>query len=70
MEPLHPPEKRPGNPKPGLNPRRKTTVRPRRPRPVSNESGDSTMKWMIFFLIFGVGNVILYATTGYVIIPK
>ena len=27
-------------------------------------------KWIIFLLIFGVGNVILYYTTGFVIIPK
>jgi hypothetical protein len=26
--------------------------------------------WVIFILIFGVGNVILYYTTGIVLIPK
>ncbi|MFN0019968.1 MAG: hypothetical protein ACKVP0_17050 [Pirellulaceae bacterium] len=26
--------------------------------------------WLIFILIFGVGNVILYYTTGIVLIPK
>ena len=26
--------------------------------------------WVIFLLIFGVGNVILYYTTGIVLIPK
>jgi len=29
----------------------------------------SGMGWLIFLLIFGVGNVILYMTTGWLIIP-
>lgn len=31
--------------------------------------GNAAMGWVIFILIFGVGNVILYATTGWLIIP-
>ncbi len=27
------------------------------------------MGWIIFILIFGVGNIILYNTTGWIILP-
>jgi hypothetical protein len=30
----------------------------------------STMKYIIYFLIFVVGNAILFFSTGYVVIPK
>jgi hypothetical protein len=33
------------------------------------EEGSGVMGWVIFILIFGVGNFILYQTTGIVIIP-
>jgi hypothetical protein len=32
-------------------------------------SGGSWKGILIFILIFGLGNLILYATTGYVLIP-
>lgn len=32
--------------------------------------GGSILTWGIFLLIFGVGNVVLYYTTGFVLIPK
>lgn len=35
---------------------------------MSDDDGGG-MGWLIFILIFGVGNVILYYTTGIVIIP-
>lgn len=40
-------------------------------RPSSGEGGGSNpvVGWIIFILIFGVGNLILYSTTGIVIIP-
>ena len=31
--------------------------------------GSGAMGWVIFILIFGVGNLILYSTTGMLIIP-
>ena len=37
---------------------------------MSDYEGGGILKWVIFLLIFGVGNVILYYTTGWVIIPK
>ncbi len=37
---------------------------------MSDEDGGSGMMgWVIFILIFGVGNLILYKTTGWAIIP-
>jgi hypothetical protein len=33
------------------------------------EGGNKLMGWVIFILIFVVGNIILYNTTGWVIIP-
>ena len=33
-------------------------------------SGSGIIGWVIFLLIFGLGNVILYYTTGFVLIPK
>jgi hypothetical protein len=35
----------------------------------SSGEGGSLMGWVVFILIFGVGNLILYSTTGIVIIP-
>jgi len=34
-----------------------------------DEGGSGLTGWVIFLLIFGVGNFILYKTTGIVIIP-
>lgn len=33
------------------------------------KEGSGIMGWVIFILIFGLGNLLLYATTGIVIIP-
>jgi len=33
------------------------------------DDGNPIMGWVIFLLIFGVGNWILYSTTGWLIIP-
>jgi hypothetical protein len=53
--------------------------RPSRPRPrfpvrTTSDSGEGggggIWGWVIFILIFGVGNAILYATTGWILIPK
>lgn len=51
---------------------KKAAAQPK-PRPAT-ESSDSEGSgfptgWVVFFLIFGVGNVILYLTTGWIIIP-
>lgn len=35
-----------------------------------DDDGNGVMGWVIFLLIFGVGNAILYATTGIVLIPR
>lgn len=37
---------------------------------MSDDEGGGIMGWVIFFLIFGVGNAILYMTTGIVLIPR
>ena len=34
-----------------------------------DDDGGGLMGWVIFILIFGVGNFILYQTTGIVLIP-
>jgi len=34
-----------------------------------DEEGGGYKGWIIFFLIFGVGNLILYLTTGIFLIP-
>ncbi|MGE3806610.1 MAG: hypothetical protein AB7K24_18235 [Gemmataceae bacterium] len=34
-----------------------------------DNDGGGLMGWVIFILIFGVGNLILYATTGIFFIP-
>jgi hypothetical protein len=34
-----------------------------------DEGGSGLMGWVIFILILGVGNFILYQTTGIVLIP-
>lgn len=36
---------------------------------MSDDDDGGLMGWVIFFLIFGVGNFILYMTTGIFIIP-
>lgn len=49
----------------------------RRAREINEEEGGGggrggvgpVVGWVIFFLIFGVGNLILYSTTGWLIIP-
>jgi hypothetical protein len=38
-------------------------------QPNPGAGGGQIMGWVIFILIFGVGNLILYATTGIFIIP-
>ena len=35
----------------------------------SEKESSGIMGWVIFILIFGVGNLILYATTGIFLIP-
>ncbi|MDT4895627.1 MAG: hypothetical protein QOH25_704 [Acidobacteriota bacterium] len=35
----------------------------------STDSNSGVWGWVIFILIFGVGNLILYSTTGWLIIP-
>lgn len=37
---------------------------------MSDDEGGGIGGWLIFLLIFGVGNAVLYFTTGYVLIPK
>ncbi len=34
-----------------------------------DDDGNGIKGWLIFILIFGVGNLILYATTGIFLIP-
>ena len=34
-----------------------------------DDEGSGVKGWIIFLLIFGAGNAILYATTGIVLIP-
>ncbi len=34
-----------------------------------DRDGSGLKGWIIFILIFGVGNIILYSTTGIVLIP-
>lgn len=36
---------------------------------MSDEGGSGLIGWIIFFLIFVVGNAILYFTTGIFLIP-
>jgi hypothetical protein len=36
---------------------------------MADDDGNSVVKWIVFILIFGVGNLILYLTTGWLIIP-
>jgi hypothetical protein len=38
-------------------------------QPAQGGGSNAAMGWLIFILIFGVGNVILYATTGWFLIP-
>jgi len=35
-----------------------------------DDEGSGIMGWVIFLLIFGAGNAILYATTGIILIPR
>jgi hypothetical protein len=51
----------------GFPPRKRRVI----VRPSSSGGMDpQTMKYLIFFLIFVVGNAILFFTTGFVIIPR
>jgi hypothetical protein len=34
-----------------------------------DDEGGGLKSWIIFILIFGVGNLILYSTTGILLIP-
>lgn len=52
----------------GLSPQFGVPSHRARPEP-AQESGNSGMSWLVFILIFGVGNLILYKTTGWLIIP-
>lgn len=36
---------------------------------MSDDNNNSAWGWIIFILIFGVGNLILYSTTGILLIP-
>jgi hypothetical protein len=36
---------------------------------MGDDDGNGLTGWIIFILIFGVGNLILYSTTGAFIIP-
>ncbi|MFM9962241.1 MAG: hypothetical protein ACKV2Q_13590 [Planctomycetaceae bacterium] len=36
----------------------------------NEEESGGVMGWVIFVLIFGVGNAILYSTTGIILIPR
>lgn len=36
---------------------------------MSDDDGGNLRGWIIFILIFGVGNFILYSTTGIFLIP-
>ena len=36
---------------------------------MSDDDDNPVMGWIIFILIFGVGNLILYSTTGIFLIP-
>ena len=67
---MPPPVKRPTTQR-GI---RRTTGRgTRNTRSTRRSSGDGDgggTKWIIFFLVFVVGNVVLFATTGFVLIPK
>lgn len=42
---------------------------PRTTRSGRDEEGGGLMGWIVFILIFGVGNIILYNTTGWIILP-
>lgn len=37
---------------------------------MSDDEGGGGLGWLGFILIFLVGNIILYYTTGFVLIPK
>jgi hypothetical protein len=37
--------------------------------PNQNQNSSGIGGWLVFILIFGVGNLILYKTTGMVLIP-
>jgi transcription elongation factor Elf1 len=38
--------------------------------PPPQQEGNPAAGWVAFFLIFVVGNIILYATTGFLLIPR
>jgi hypothetical protein len=65
--PPTPPTERPGNEFEGLG---RAPDDAEQPAPSEGEgAGSAILGWVIFILIFGVGNLILYATTGIFIIP-
>lgn len=35
----------------------------------NDDGNDNFVRWIIFILIYGVGNLILYKTTGMLLIP-
>ena len=35
-----------------------------------DDDGDGLPGWLIFLLIFVAGNIILYYSTGYILIPR
>ncbi|MFH1861877.1 MAG: hypothetical protein ABH878_03600 [bacterium] len=39
------------------------------PENKQEKEGDGIMGWVMFILIFGVGNLILYKTTGMLLLP-
>jgi len=53
----------------GIGAQETPTVRARRAAAAESDEGGGVMGWVVFILIFGVGNLILYHTTGFVIIP-
>ena len=58
------------NPFAGIGEQETPTTRVRRAAAAEREEGGGgAMGWIIFILIFGVGNLILYSTTGFFIIP-
>jgi hypothetical protein len=67
-----PPPPPPTTPAPPAQDFRKPIYRKRKVIRTQSSSGmdPSTMRYIIFFLIFVVGNAILFFTTGWVIIPK
>jgi hypothetical protein len=67
-----PPPQAPPQPAPPAQDFRKPVYKKRKVIRTQASSGmdPDTMKYIIYFLIFVVGNAILFFSTGYVIIPK